>query len=42
MKNLQKNISNSIIPVKNTDSTIEGAECDFDTMLLEAITKIGF
>jgi len=27
-------------PVKNTDSTIEGAECDFETMLLEAITKM--
>lgn len=38
MKNLKKSIP--ILEVKNTDGTIEGAECDFDELLLKAVTKM--
>jgi len=40
MKNLKKTTSNQVISVKNIDSTIEGAECNFDKILLETIIKM--
>jgi len=36
----KKTTSNSVIPVKNTDNTIEGAECDFDKMPSVTIIKM--